>query len=103
MTQLKVIAKRLKRPSVIISIVSQVILLLILLHVEIDHDLAMAVTATISSILVTLGILSNPDSNNKGYGDDLLLCKDCKSTDTHVQIGDKMVCTKCGAVRDSQK
>lgn len=67
--QLSQFAIRLRKPSIILSLVSQIITILLLLGFDIDKNLIMSVATIICSILVALGILSNSDSTKKGSGD----------------------------------
>jgi len=95
---LELILKRLRKPSVILSIVSQVSTLILLFGFNINENLIMSAAAIICSILVSLGILSNPDSKNKTYGDDMLVCAHSGKLEQHVMVDGKMVCKSCGAV-----
>ena len=70
MIDLKTILKRLKNPSVLISIASEIVVIFMLFNVGIDVNVVSGTLTAISSILVLLGILSNPDTVNKGYGED---------------------------------
>ncbi|MEG0873908.1 MAG: phage holin [Clostridiales bacterium] len=99
MQQLKIILSRLKNPSVVISIASQILTVLLLFHVKIgilDMNILTGTITAISSILVLLGITSDPTTKNKGYKDDILICANCQRKTIHRQINDKMVCEKCG-------
>jgi uncharacterized membrane protein len=94
--QIKVFIQRLRNPSVVLSIVSQVITLLLLLNVNINADMITRVAAVVCSILITLGILSNPTTQVKHYGDDILHCSKCNKDTVHVRVNGKMTCTECG-------
>ena len=96
MHQLQVIFKRLKKPSVLISVSSQIVTILLLLNVYVDVDVVSAIITGICSILVLLGIVSDPETQNKGYGDDLIECSGCHHKTRHIMINGKMVCTNCG-------
>ena len=96
--KLKTIISRLQKPSTILSIVSQIISIVILLGVNVDVSEVTTITAIICSILVTMGILSNPDTVNGGYGDDILECGAEGLQTAHVQVNGKMLCKDCGAV-----
>lgn len=98
MNQLKNILARLKNPSVVISIVSQIVSILLLLNVHVDQSAVSAVVAAVCSVLVLLGIMSNPDTQNKGYGDDMYECSGCHEVTAHVRVGENFVCPKCGCV-----
>lgn len=99
MEQLKVMLKRLKNPSVIISIVSQIATILTLLNVSINIDAMTQVIVAVCSVLVLLGIMSDPKTENKGYGDDLEMCNNCNKLSPHVKVGENMVCSECGNIR----
>ena len=96
MNQFKVILERLKKPSVILSIASQIIAIFALLNVNIDATMVTGVITTGCSVLVMLGIMSNPSTKNKGFGDDILECAGCHKKTSHVLVGKKMVCSVCG-------
>lgn len=96
--QLQETLNRLKKPSVILSITSHIITILVLLKVNIDMDTITGIVTAITSILVILGILSNPTTQNKGYGDDILNCSNCNKNTIHTLVGDNLVCTKCGNI-----
>lgn len=53
--QFSIILKRLKKPSVVISIVSQILVILTLLHVSVDVDAVHGITISVCSILALLG------------------------------------------------
>lgn len=98
MEQLKLILKRLKRPGVIISITSQIITVLLLLNVNVNIDVVTGIVTAICSILVLLGILSDPDSEQMGYGDIFALCSGCGKKTHHVFINGQLVCKECGCI-----
>lgn len=96
MEQIKNILKRLKNPSVVISIVSQVAAILALLNVSVNVDVVTQVVVGISSILVLLGIVSDPTTENKGYGDDMKHCSQCGKMTSHLKVAGKLSCSQCG-------
>ena len=96
MAQFKIFLNRLKKPSVILSLISQIIIILSLLNINVDTNQINAVATGIMSILVTMGIMSNPDTKNKTFGDDIRLCENCGNTDIHVDISGELTCTVCG-------
>jgi len=55
------ILSRLRNPTVILSIASNLISLGLLLGYKLNEGLIMSAVTIICSILITLGILSNPD------------------------------------------
>jgi len=89
---------RLKQPSVLLSLVSQGISIFILMGFNLNEDLIKSLAAIICSILVTLGILSNPDTKNRGYGDDILFCICDGKNAQHVRVNGHMICQKCGNI-----
>lgn len=101
MNQLKIVISRLKTPSVVISIASQVISVLVLLNINVDRGVITAVVTAGCSVLVLLGIMSNPDTVNKGYADDLYECSNCHEITAHVRVGDNLVCPNCGTVHST--
>lgn len=96
MQQIKLLLARLKSPSVLISIVSQVAAILVLLGRVVDVNLVTTVTAAVCSLLVTLGILSDPNTQNKGFGDDLHYCAHCGAVTPHVAVTGTLICRTCG-------
>jgi uncharacterized membrane protein len=97
-TIMKVLLYRLKKPSTIISLVSQITSLLLIFGVSVNADAVITVTTLVCSILVILGILSNPDTVNKGYGDDYLQCAMDGRKTLHVEVNGQMLCKDCGAI-----
>lgn len=95
--QFSIILKRLKKPSVVISIVSQILVILTLLHVSVDVDAVHGITISVCSILALLGIMSNPGTKNKGFGDDIRHCPSCDKDTIFCEVNGKMVCSECGA------
>lgn len=93
--QLLVMLNRLKNPTVVLSIASQVIVILTLFHVNVDRNIITGVVTAGCSILVLLGIMSNPEQ--KGYTDNITYCEECGECQVHIEVSDKLVCTKCGA------
>ena len=96
--QIQIILKRLKKPSVILSIVSQAIAILAMLNIHVDNTIVMAIATAICSILTTAGILSNPSTVKNGYGDDIYVCSGCGKSNVHTLINGKLVCNTCGSV-----
>ncbi|MFI3208769.1 MAG: hypothetical protein R3Y40_06490 [Eubacteriales bacterium] len=96
MTQLRLIVKRLRKPSVIASLTSQIITMLVLLGIEINTTLVTSVISCLTSIFIILGIFSNPDAKRRGYRDDISPCTKCNGMTQHVMVADEMVCTICG-------
>ena len=91
-TKLSQILSRLKNPTVVLSIASHLISFLILMGYKVNEGVVMAGVTIICSILVTLGILSNPDYNT----DNRLFCTACKEKTHHVEVADRKVCNICG-------
>jgi uncharacterized membrane protein len=96
--QFKQFLNRLKKPSVLISLASLAVKLLIVLGLDINESAAIQATVFLCSIMVTLGIMSDPEAKAKGFGDDLLVCSSTGEKERHVEINGQMMCTKCGAV-----
>ena len=87
--QLKVMLSRLKNPSVVLSIASQIIAILMLLNVHVDEG-------------IVTGIMSNPESTKKGYGDDIYKCPNCNCDCEYVEVNGKLVCKKCGTEKPQE-
>lgn len=96
--QLKCVLKRLKKPSVIISIVSQIITLLVIFDINIDKNEIVKGLSLVCSILITLGIVSNPDTIKRGYLDDIAYCEKCLCKSKHILIDGDMRCELCGKI-----
>lgn len=96
MKQIQLILNRLRKPSVIISIISQLATILILCGVDIDKNLTTTIITAICSILTLLGILSDPESQNKGFSDTILICSHCNKASRHVYVNGKYICAECG-------
>lgn len=101
MEQIKHALRMLKKPSVLISLISQLVTLLIALGLDINKSAVMAAAALLCSILACLGILSNPSAGKQGFGDDLLVCSRSGKVEPHTLVNGQMVCRKCGAVYDN--
>lgn len=93
----KSILNRLKNPSVLISLSSYVITILLLTLTDISASSVAAITTAVLSIFTLLGVISNPDTKTKGYGDDVLICSKCGKA-VHVEVNGEMVCKGCGTV-----
>ncbi len=102
MNQLKIVLQRLKNPAVITSLVSEFIAILMLLNIDVDANMIAGIIATITSMLVMLGILSNPDTETKGFGDDIAVCSGCGEETQHVLVGGELVCQNCGHRLESE-
>ncbi len=89
------ILERLRQPSVVLSIASQIVTILLLLNVNVDQNIVTGVVTAVCSILVFMGIMSNPTTQNKWYGDDTLYCKNCQKNTAHLSVADKMICSTC--------
>lgn len=96
MIQLRLIVKRLRKPSVIASLTSQIITMLVLLGIQINTTLVTSIISTLTSIFIILGIFSNPDAKKRGYGDDISLCSKCNNMTQHVMVAGQMICSGCG-------
>ncbi|MEG1441607.1 MAG: phage holin [Oscillospiraceae bacterium] len=96
MPQLKIILNRLKKPSVLLSIASQIVAILLLFNVNIDMNIVTGVITAITSIFVLLGIISDPTTQNKGYGDVFLKCEHCNKDAIYTVVDGRLVCSQCG-------
>lgn len=98
MIKFRDILERLKHPSVVLSIASQMVTILLLLNISIDQTAVTGIVTAVCSILVFMGIMSNPTTKNKWYGDDDLYCENCQKNSPHIPVADSMVCSSCGAI-----
>lgn len=96
MQQIKLLLARLKKPSVLISLTSQVAAILVLLGSTVDVTAVTAIATAVCSLLATLGILSDPTAQNKGFGDDLGYCENCGALAPCVMVAGQLVCRHCG-------
>ena len=96
MKKCKLILQRLKKPQVIMSILSQIVIILTLVNVKVDIDIVTGISTSVCSILVLLGVLSNPDDSTWGYCDEVQVCPQCKEMTCHVRIKDELICRSCG-------
>lgn len=94
--QLKILLQRLRKPSVLLSLASQVVSLLIVFGFNVNTDAVIKAVTIITSILATLGILSNPDSTKAGYNDDILHCLNDDDKTQHVFVNGEYLCKDCG-------
>ncbi|MFI3212645.1 MAG: hypothetical protein R3Y24_04820 [Eubacteriales bacterium] len=101
MDQVKIILERLKNPKVIISVVSQIVGILVLLNFDVDTEWIFGIVTAVTSVLAMLGIVTNPDTQNHGYGDDLYFCPTCNRKTAHVKANGNMLCPECGTINDS--
>lgn len=103
MKYLEAILNRLRKPSVVLSLTSQIITILLILRINVDKNMVVGVVTIACSILVTLGIMSDPTTKNKWYLDDVRTCSNCKEKTAHTLVNGKMVCKGCGAVNDDEE
>lgn len=103
MEQMRIILKRLRKPSVIISLLAQAASIVMVLNLSADMDMISGIVLSACSVFVILGILSNPSTRKKGYGDDILLCSGQNRQHEHVEVAGKMVCTECGCANGEDK
>jgi uncharacterized membrane protein len=96
--QWQLVLSRLRRPSVIMSVASQLISLLMILGVHLNQNTIMTVVTIGCTMLASLGILSNPDTQKGGFGDDILTCSATGKKEPHVMVNGQLVCKSCGAV-----
>lgn len=101
--QLMYYLERLKKPSVIISIASQIATLLLLFNIEVEEHILVQGISALFTIVTVLGIVSNPDSKNKWYSDDIAYCSNCNKMSKVVSINGKLICITCGEEIDFDK
>ncbi len=95
---MKQILERLKNPTILLSVVSQIVAMLILVGVKIDEQMALTLAGMGVSILGSLGILSKKGIAGYAAKTENLTCSNSGEVEPHVLINGQMVCTKCGAV-----
>ena len=91
-TKLGQVISRLKNPTIVLSVASHLISFVILMGYKVNEGVVMAGLAIICSVLVTLGIMSNPDYNT----DNRLFCVRCREKTYHVEVAGRKLCTICG-------
>jgi len=96
MQTLKMILGRLKNPVVVLSIASQLISLFVLMGYHVNESLILSLLAIVCSILIALGIMTNPAP--RGEGGDSLLCSTCEEKTLHIQAGKSRFCSNCGKI-----
>ena len=96
--QIKEMLGRLNNPSVILSLVSQVVQILFLVGINVNQKTVLSVMTAACSIFVTLGVLSNPDTESSGYADDIYPCSATGKLEKHVTVAGELVCQEHGAV-----
>lgn len=99
--KIKVILERLKNPIVLISIVSQILIILSVFKTNIDTDLVTKVMLAIGSILVSLGIVNNPSKET--IHTEFLYCRHCKRYTNHILINGRYICEECGNAYEGDK
>ena len=95
--QIKHMLSRLRSPSVVMGIVSQIIVILTLLNVSVDVNVITGIAVAVCSIMVFLGIMKNPNTKKMGVLDEIHWCEHCKKDSVHYRIAGKLVCSECGA------
>lgn len=95
--QILQILKRLRKPSVLLSIVSQIVAILLMFGFNINQSNVMTIASLMCTLLVTIGILSNPDAPTKGDSSDMKICSKTGKLEKHVLIKEQWICTECGA------
>ena len=86
------IISRLKNPSVILGLTSNIVSLALLLGYKLNESLILSAVTILCSMLVLLGILSNPDDNT----DNRFYCPVEKERTLHVEVASRKVCSTCG-------
>ena len=96
MKTLKLIWNRLKKPHVLLGVLSQLIILLKVFDIKINTEsLSVAVTA-ICSILVLMGIIADPDNSTNGLCNEIQKCENCGQTTCHLKVDNTLICKNCG-------
>ena len=96
MKQIRTMLERLKNPTVVMSIVSQIAAILVLLNVTVDVDLLTNITVSVCSIFVLLGIMSNQTTKRLDFCDDICKCPCCGKKQLCAHVAGEMICTVCG-------
>lgn len=97
------ILKRFKNPMVITSIISQTLIILTIMKINIDTDAVTKIVVAVCSILVSLGIMNNPEKNknlekNSAKFDKKTLkikCPNCGETTEYLMVD-------CELMRDDE-
>ncbi len=96
MKTLKLIWTRLKKPHVLLGILSQMVIILKAFDVQINTESLSVVITAICSILVLMGIIADPDKSDYGLCQDIKKCENCGQTTCHLKVGDTLICKNCG-------
>lgn len=106
MKRVKAILQKIKNPSVLLSMLSQIIAVLLLLEVDVNISLVTGLVTAVCSILSLLGLWRFPFSKQKGTDSptDLPLpCDNCGSNTPHTLINGYMTCSKCGRIHSDDR
>lgn len=89
------ILKRLRNPVVITSIISQVMIILTIAKLNVDGSAITKVVVAICSILVSLGIMNNPEAQ-KPTKTIKLKCSNCGETTEYLFLNGELMCDDDG-------
>lgn len=98
---MKEMLQKLKNPTVLISVLSQIGAILILMGVDLNENMVMSLIGMVVSILATLGIVSKSDTKPPELESACLTCTNTGTQELHVKINGQMTCVKCGAICDT--
>ncbi len=96
MNQLKIYLNRLRKPATLASVGSQLFGMLMRANLDVDYAHILHIFTALTAIITILGVLSNPDTKNKGYGEDFAYCEHCQKKTPHLGVGGKSLCQYCG-------
>ena len=96
MKTVKLILTRLKKPHVLLGVLSQMIIILKVFDVKINTESLSVIVTAICSILVLMGIIADPDNSNYGLCNEIQKCENCGQTTCHLKVDDTLICKNCG-------
>ena len=97
MVQFRLILQRLRKPTIMMSVASQILTILILCGIKIDEAAIMTIATALCALLSTIGILSSADIKKKNKAGDV---PDENKVQQNVLTSGSIVCKNCGTVNE---
>ena len=89
------ILEKIKKPTILLAVVSEVVTILMLFDLKVDQNLVMTAVTSLSSILIMVGIMSDPYKKNDNNEHVLAYCPHCDKTTWHIMVDGKEICREC--------
>lgn len=100
MKQVLLYLQRLKKPSIFFTLAAQLFSFGLFLIGQETLALITVAPPAFALFLSLMGILSDPDAEKKGFGDDFAYCKHCGVKTRYVNIAGKRYCRICGTIHE---